>query len=482
MAANEPDYPIPLMFSYNGQNRIRMPRDVTRVEVHPGMKVIGTWALSEFQRLVHVELPEGLQVIGRSAFNNCSSLEHVRLPSSVNELRSGAFAHCSALKAIELNQGLQMIMDGAFQHCESLRKVKIPSSVRTVGNVVFYRCSKLVSVDLPEGIQVVGRNAFMRCESLVRVSIPSSVTYIGAFAFKGCTSLVSVELPERLQTIRDEAFIDCASLKNVLFIPPTITDLAEYVFDYDSLLLDESFPDLKDLIIEVDDCTTSITSRFDGLPMHKLCYFQAHPPVNESGGLLDEIRKIMDKSDRKIFKNKKRQDYLGMTPLHILALSSKPNMALWEALFDAYPKDLETKDRWGNCPYDYLIDNEDSGSLAILKHALKARSTSLLNSLGLEKWKVDICNAIDDVSDHSERRYSEIDLVYSMFAKYQRLEILGLLELAIWKAKMEENALCTTKDAVLGPLGRMKCRINCGAEIVISNITPFLGNVELCWW
>jgi hypothetical protein len=40
-------------------------RRITRVEVHLGMKVIGTWALSEFQRLVHAELPEGLQVSGR---------------------------------------------------------------------------------------------------------------------------------------------------------------------------------------------------------------------------------------------------------------------------------------------------------------------------------------------------------------------------------------------------------------------------------
>jgi hypothetical protein len=72
----------------------------------------------------------------------------------------------------------------------------------------------------------------------------------------------------------------------------------------------------------------------------------------------------------------------------------------------------------------------------------------------LEKWKVAIFNAIDDVSDHSERRYSEIDLVYSTYVckvLYQRLEILVLLELAIGKAKMEENELCTTKDAVLGP-------------------------------
>jgi hypothetical protein len=37
---------------------------------------------------------------------------------------------------------------------------------------------------------------------------------------------------------------------------------------------------------------------------------------------------------------------------------------------------------------------------------LLARSTrkSLLNSLGLEEWKVAIFNAIDDVSDHSDSR------------------------------------------------------------------------------
>jgi hypothetical protein len=46
------------------------------------------------------------------------------------------------------------------------------------------------------------------------------------------------------------------------------------------------------------------------------------------------------------------------------------------------------------------------------------------------------------------------------------------LELVLWKAKLDVS---TSDPMQLNAADRSKYRINCGDEIVISNVLPFLG-------
>ena len=50
---------------------------------------------------------------------------------------------------------------------------------------------------------------------------------------------------------------------------------------------------------------------------------------------------------------KKRQDCLGMTPLHILALSTKQSVEVYQLLIERFPEDFVTEDNWGDLPIYY---------------------------------------------------------------------------------------------------------------------------------
>ena len=90
-------------------------------------------------------------------------------------------------------------------------------------------------------------------------------------------------------------------------------------------------------------------SRFDGLPIHKLCYYQSYYPTNVT---ISRLKNIMSESEARPFNN---QDCLGMAPLHILACSSEQNLDIYKFVVTIYPNSLITEDKWGCLPIFYAI-------------------------------------------------------------------------------------------------------------------------------
>jgi hypothetical protein len=97
--------------------------------------------------------------------------------------------------------------------------------------------------------------------------------------------------------------------------------------------------------------------------------------------------------------------------------------------------------------------------------------------------------------DWSSRR-TEIGLLDFKLATYERLEAMSLLELALWRVKIDERKPVQNKENQLDEEGsskklrlleadlrqeedadRQSSRINSGAEVVISNVLPFLDKV-----
>ena len=75
-------------------------------------------------------------------------------------------------------------------------------------------------------------------------------------------------------------------------------------------------------------------------------------------------------------------------------------------------------------------------------------------------------------------RIENMKQVYNLLERYERREAISLLECALWKAKMNQSMsgtyityLPTTSDSTIE---RQACRVNCGAEIAIPNVWPFL--------
>jgi hypothetical protein len=95
--------------------------------------------------------------------------------------------------------------------------------------------------------------------------------------------------------------------------------------------------------------------------------------------------------------------------------------------------------------------------------------------LGVERWQEEIETDVEKLlSSYGSRSSSD---VYSKLVSYEHLkEATSLLELALWKAKMEYSPnACREEDGSCSTY-RDQCRINSGAEIVVPNVRHFLFN------
>jgi hypothetical protein len=452
-----------------GENAFYRCWNLERIKIPSAHVVIEESAFSHCIRLISVELPEGLQVIGKGWFTMCTSLATVNVPSSVNEIQEHAFSYCTSLASLDLPEGLQSIGAASFNNCGSLVTLHIPSTVRKIGKHAFSRCFRLRSITLPETLETIEESVFRDCHSLRHVRIPSSVTRIEQAAFTDCDELISLELPEGLEMIDIDGVYGCRSLVN-LVLPSKQ--------HYDQELLMESSM-LYFVASASIDLVSKLQHRFDDLPVHRLCYYQSYYPVTEA---IENLRQVMYEDPS----TGTKIDSLGMTPFHILALSQTPNLSLFQALLKVYKVDIiRTRDKFGSTPIDYLCLNHSSDSAMVIQSLLQTTIVAQrLRWLGLARWKSDILAAMDEalaVEWSSRRR--EILLLYYKLATYERLESISLLELALWKVKIDEEGSPDKLGLVELDLSqeeradRQSCRIYSGADAVISNVLPFLDKV-----
>jgi hypothetical protein len=97
----------------------------------------------------------------------------------------------------------------------------------------------------------------------------------------------------------------------------------------------------------------SLRNRFDGLPLHRICYYHSHDPAevairNLSSELGTQSSSISRASRGNI-------DCVGMTPLHILACSTKHHLDMYQMLVSRCPGHLIVQDVWNEIPLLYLL-------------------------------------------------------------------------------------------------------------------------------
>jgi hypothetical protein len=503
---------------------------LTTVNVPSSVIEIQDGAFADCTSLASLDLPEGLQSIGTRSFSNCKSLASLHIPSTVCKMGYSVFGHCTGLRSIALPETLEIIGDGmfynctllthieippkvtkigqqAFHNCEGLKHLRIPSSVVEIGTSAFESCKQLTSVHLlGDYLHTIEARTFYECSSLTHARIPWSVTRIERGAFSYCTRLISLEVPEGLEMIDDHAEWDsddsddpdlpeetssiycCKSLVN-LVIP---SEQGFQHFDEIIITYDDQFWEglkLRHVAINFDDLVTKLQHRFETLPVHRLCYYQSYYPLMEA---METLRQSMY-ADPAAGTN---VDAFGMTPFHILALSQTPNLSLLQELMKVYKVDIIRKrDKFGSTPIDYLCMNHTPGSATVIQSLLQTLVAERVRWLGLDRWKSDMVDAMDEalaVEWASRRR--EIRLLYFKLATYERLESVSLLELALWKVKIDScKAAYETghqrdeassrpnsprlDKAHLDGVDRQSCLINSGADVVISNVLPFLDKV-----
>eukprot|EP00980_Cylindrotheca_fusiformis_P015111 scaffold4170_cov79-Cylindrotheca_fusiformis.AAC.5 len=449
---------------YNGQKEV--PATVRRVKIAEGITEIPDGAFQEHRQLEEVILSSSVQVIGKRSFFRCEKLnsilyqglakEEVGIPSNVKLIDDGAYFCCRRLKGLFLNEGLERIGVSAFHSCVSLTEVDFPSTVQEIGHAAFQYCKLLTRLGLNEGLERIGKAAFSACDSLSHVRIPQGVNGIATNAFVKCSTLISFELPQESSFNIDLS--GCLSLVSVVGPISTIDRHVDREVFFQSSKLGSLVDDEADLIHRSKH-------RFDNSPLNKLCYYQSYQFLDDA---MVQLHSLM-KDDP--FAATSQVDEFGMTPLHVLSLSQTPNLDMLLALMDTGKPGhmVRGMDSFGCTPMDYLCLNRMPISSEVIRRVLQIRFEQVL---GLDQmWEVDMLQAIDEIlaGDWSLRKIE----IGRVVRKFERKEILSLLELCLWKVKIDEVVM--SEQMLLAD--RQKCRIMSGADVVVRHVLPFLdGN------
>ncbi|CAJ1964955.1 unnamed protein product [Cylindrotheca closterium] len=515
-----------ISFSYDGENHLDVPDNVSHVrfessvrtlrrktfqfrfnlravEMNEGLRVIGQDAFNSCECLQHISVPpsvddikrgsfyrcmnlldvnlsNGLKVIGARAFAHCVNLTRVKVPSTVVEIRKGAFANCRALSTVELCEGLLRIGVLAFASCSNLLFIAVPSTVREIAERAFQDCSALRSVAVVEGLSMIENCAFRGCFSLTTFRVPSTVRMIDPYAFCWCDSLISVELPPSgSQFIGAAVFHGCESLRNMFVEPHVRTVRNSDIFVSSDPGLEAPPNPLQEKFPSSDESDSGLLDmlrgRFDFLPVHRICYYQAHYAPSITRRLLAAAIEV---------KRAPQVDKLGMTPFHILALSTNPDVSLFSTLLDHYPlKFAWRKDTWGFTPLDYLEWNYTTRASKALHHVFRKTvvDRGLKVSL-IPRWKdevqLEVNSLVKDLRRHAKRRH-KFGHIYSILSKYELMEATSTAELAVWKASMNNDLAIASTASSSSTEERLDHRYTCGANVIVPNVLFFLGKAQL---
>lgn len=434
---------------------------------------------------------------GRDGQRAPKSITHARVvDESVTEVHEGAFRECLDLSELKLpNKGLQSIGDAAFENCELLKNPKLPCTLQRIGNSSFAGCAEIRQLDLPITLEYMGPAALSKCK-FRNLRLPPNMTQLQRETLYNCNHMVSLEIPkEGIVRIYQSALEGCFRLRN-LAIPATVTEVDDNVFQY-CIDLEKVFPNHNDLI-------RGLKRRFDGLPIHSLCYYHPYQSTEET---LQQLYKLLLQEKSSALKC--RIDIFGMTPFHILSLSTKHDIQLYQALIKFHPEDLVTKDIWGDFPLYYacstyapievlellfanytilhprlqldwtemmynltlgnapvetiqfLIDthhdcypdqpldwpkmimNSLGSPVATLTYLVRASIDKRLEALGLAQWRDMVLKETEKIpiEEDWEERDKQIDRILALVKRYELKEAMSLLELTVWKMKIDEQSM-----------------------------------------
>ena len=237
-------------------NHAFMEAPIKEVDIPDSVKVIGTRAFLNCNKLEEVFIPNGVTEIGESSFSGCHNIKNVTGMENIAKIGSGAFEYCSGLTSIEIpdsvmeiereafasctilmdatlphNEAYTTIASKLFSECENLKTINIPDNVTEIEGNAFEGCSELASVSGMKNVKVIGTHSFWMCKKLVEIHLTDTIEKIGVGAFAGCAQISQVKLPQNTEytKVNDETFWGCKNLTDV-DIPNNVTRIGESAF------------------------------------------------------------------------------------------------------------------------------------------------------------------------------------------------------------------------------------------------------------
>ena len=123
--------------------------------------------------------------------------------------------------------------------------------------------------------------------------------------------------------------------------------------------------------------------------------------------------------------------------------------------------------------------NSTNDSMCSFQFLVKCSIPERLNAIGVRKWRMNIKQLVETIpSVDSDQLDTHFDTIHSKLVSYeveyqQLKDAAFLLELGLWKLTIDASMQGHLEDDTAADL-RGQCRINCGADIIIPNVLPYL--------
>ena len=213
--------------------------NVTEYEVKEGTIAIANNAfLNNARNLTKISLPEGLKLIGEKAFSSLYKLESVNIPSSVDTIGYNAFASTGISNNSTNWSDNGLYIDGWLVNVQNTKISEFEVKEGTIGvsngsDVSFFPSSarKITKLTLPTSLRYIGKNSFKQLTLIKEITLGGSLEFIKEGAFSVCSSLEKVNLDEctNLALIGDQAFSQ-AKISEIT-IPESVLEMGELVFN-----------------------------------------------------------------------------------------------------------------------------------------------------------------------------------------------------------------------------------------------------------
>jgi hypothetical protein len=508
------------VFVYTGEGgAAAVPHDVVRVRVDPSVTSIPAQAFNRCKKLTEVELNEGLVEIGERSFHECFySITNINdVPTSLKRIRGDAFSF-SLRCPIRLHDGIEGIGVGAFADC-IFTNFRVPTIITVIPDSMLDGCRAMFSLEISKDVTKIENYAFRYCHCLRNVAFPPNVVFGDEiFIFEGDddNGYYQMECTD-LQLLFGDS--NAAIIRKILhrFDGLPIHKLAYYV-SYQQGVLQV----LIAAINMTSDQSQTLRSKLNptgsqqdclGMtPLHILACSTVHN--------LEIYRVIVDAYPANLI----TEDRWGALPLLYAFWGAAPDEIIqflleryqslypdyifnWTMMVETMGRTETPKESIENLlslkemhfpsqliDWEYLLEMFAQPSRVSfylvnqerLQFLFMCGMSERVEALPFKVWRGHITNMIYTaafVYDGDNR--SILNRIRDKLAHFENelpklKEATTILELALWKMKINKNSLeeNTTrhqkKIQTNHSIFRQQCHVSCGADVVIGHVLPFL--------
>jgi len=474
---------------------INIPSTVTMIRLH---------AFSGCKQLEELELCEGLQIIGDYAFFECNSLKRLSIPDTVRNIGNLAFCHAYQLQHLRLPEGIESIGAFTFSH-NRCAKCRIPTNFTTLTRQFIGDCKSMFSIELSEDVTDIRSSALDESHSLRNIAFPANAE-VWHDIFDRCVDLQRLyfETEEQLVFALKHRFDNLPIHKMIYYqsYEPVSVDQLNHATGIQisqrrskidrtgsqqdclgmtplHILACSTVQNIQLYKVLIDKYPDTLITkdRWDALPLFYAIW----------GNAPGEIVRYLVDSYKSLYPDHEF-NWTDMMVTLVETNTPKENVLNLYNVHRTYFREHIID--WANIIGLVCSRGQEKLPKQTLRLLIQCSVSMRIDTIGVRQWREYIKKYIQEAPIRwRDRRVFKADVEAKLVhyeSEYLKLkETTSLIELALWKHKMNDNndVSCNggslqkrakVEESAIGEDYRGQCHVSCGADIVIHHMLPYL--------